>query len=194
MCVAQPKSAGQKEGMGTTTDTDDIESFWEGLRPPRDPSTFTNVLTEDNVPVIDGVRLDGPVALLNQPEGLEYYLTRHEVNYGENSAIEVEESNVTFTSIVPLTESRIITDPPYSSPLSGEDRANISLLREIVSTTGRLRQLLNSAGVPYNFTRLIDVIDERAEELNLAPEDPRISYFRETSTLFDLGDTNARRQ
>ena len=194
MRVAQPKSkAGQEEGMGT--DIEDIESFWEGLRPPRDQSTFTNVPV-GTVPVVDGVRLDGPVGFINVPgqeDIMDPYLIRHEVDYGENSAIEVEEANVTFTSIVPLTESRIITDPPYSSHLSGEDRANISLLREIVSTTGRLRQLLNSAGIPYNFTMLIDVIDERADDFHIAPEDPRVSYFRETSALFDFGGTNARR-
>jgi hypothetical protein len=173
--------------MGNQTDTEDIESFWEGLRPQRDPSTFTNV------PVVDGVALDGPVALLNQPEG-DWYLTRHEVDYGENSAIEVSEANVTFTIIGPVTESRILTDPPYSSRLSGEDRANISLLREIVSTTGRLRQLLNTAGIPYNFTRLIDVIDEKAEELNIAPENPSISYFREMTALLSYPeDPNVRR-
>ena len=54
--------------MGTSTDTDDIESFWEGLRPPRDPSTFTNV------PVVDVVALEDPVYLLEEPvDGAVYF-------------------------------------------------------------------------------------------------------------------------
>jgi hypothetical protein len=164
--------------MGNSTNTDDIESFWEGLRPPRDPSTFTNI------PVVDGVSLSDPIGLVSQPEDLlEPYLSNYSVDYGENSGIEVNEANVTFTTISPLPEGDILTDPPYSLHLSGTTRANISILREIVYTTERLSQLLNSAGISYNFTRLIDVIDARAQDLNIGPEDPRVSYFRETSTL-----------
>jgi hypothetical protein len=155
--------------MSESPDIEDIESFWEGLRPPRDPSTFTNVPVES----IDlEVTVDGESTI---------YVTRYTVDYGDDSPVEIGETRATFSSIA---ESNIITDPPYSSHLSGTVRSNISLLREIVSTTGRLRQLLNSAGIPYNFTRLIDLIDEKAEELDIVPENSRISYFRETSRLF----------
>ena len=148
---ARLKKPAKKKVMGNQPETDDIESFWEGLRPPRDPSTFSNA------PVVDGVAI------------LEPYITRYTVDYGDDSVVEIEESNVTFTSIR-SSDGTLITDPPYSSHLSGEVRANNSLFREIVYTTTRLQHLLDSAGISYNFTRLIDVIDHRAQDLDLGPE------------------------
>jgi len=163
--------------MGTSTDTDDIESFWEGLRPQRDLSTLTNV------PIVDVVALEDPV---ESDEESTPYVTRYTIDYGDDSPVEVEESNVTFTSVV--------TDPPYSHHLSGTERSNGSLFRELVYTTVRLRNLLNSAGIRYNFTRLIDVIDSRVQDLNIGPEDPRLSYFQEMSDLLSNSeDDHARR-
>jgi hypothetical protein len=175
--------------MSELPDTEDIESFWEGLRPPRDPSTFTNV------PIVNE---SGLVGVANQPEDLlEPYLSNYTVDYGDNTAIEVSESNVAFTTIREVSESHLtdpVTDPPYSLRVSGYDRSNLGLFREIVYTTERLRRLLNTAGVTYNFTRLIDVIDTRAQDLDIGPEDPRLSYFQEIrALLFNFEDTDARR-
>jgi hypothetical protein len=165
--------------LGKVADTDDIESFWDGLRPPRDPSTFTNV-------AVESVNLENPVDEESIP-----YVTRYTVDYGDNSPLEIEESSASFTTIA---EGNIITDPPYSSHLSGTDRSNRSLFREIVYATERLRQLLGSAGITYNFTRLIDGIDIRAQDLSIGPEDPRLGYYREMTVLMaNSEDTNARR-
>jgi hypothetical protein len=162
--------------MSEPPDTEDIESFWEGLRPPRDPSTFTNV-------PVGGVDLE-----IHESTPYVAYYT---VDYGDDSPVEIEETYATFS---PIAESNIITDPPYSSHLSGTDRSNRNLFREIVYTTERLRQLLNTAGITYNFTRMIDVIDIRAQDLDIGPEDPRLSYFQEIRALLSNSeDTHARR-
>lgn len=166
--------------MDKVADTEDIESFWDGLRPPRDPSTFTNV-------AVESADLETTVDEESIP-----YVTRYTVDYGDDSPVEVEETYATYSPIAWSTT--LITDPPYSSHLSGTDRSNRSLFREIVYTTERLRQLLGSAGITYNFTRLIDVIDTRAQDLSIGPEDPRLSYFQEmTALLSNSEDTNARR-
>lgn len=162
--------------MKESPDTEDIESFWEGLRPPRDPSTFTNVSVE-------GADLEVPVEEESIP-----YVTRYTVDYGDDSPVEIEESRASFS------DTSILTDPPYSSHLSGTDRANLSLFREIVYTTGRLQQLLESAGIAYNFTRLISVIDEGAVRLNVQPASSPVSYFREELAFLSYPEVaNARR-
>lgn len=153
MRMAKPRSkAGQKEGMPTD---EDIESFWDGLRPPREPGASSP-----------------PPKAKPSVEIADIYLTHYDLDYGADSGVEVRQANVTFEPI---------TDPPYSSLLTEEDRNNITFLRATVESVEQLRILLGALGIRHNFVRLIDQINARATELNIHPSNPRSTYYQETA-------------
>lgn len=111
--------------MRKSPDTEDIESFWEGLRPSRDSSTFTSV-------PVESIDLEATV-----DDELTSQVTRYTVDYGDDFPVEVDEipsPGLPQEVLAPREENR----SPAPSQLVLDLRRLALLLSDIQSIVDRV--------------------------------------------------------